>query len=425
MLDFVRLLGIWHRVSLNPPVRSCRDAAGKRLRLGNVGIPLADELKTALLQDAQDRYVMVHCRGHQRLDPGKLSNVVGRSRRVPAHRLHDELGLDKGTVSPFMSDPPVLHVVDDTLMERYFAPYTVMTNLGHHQWGLEFEAIELFSRLPRTRICDVVEADDKRLPRDHIIGILTGNAPESGMLVWQRINELVRAHPDVRFCGDVSFPRVLVESLPMLGATMELTSRSEQIRPSVLDAVERLCQAGATVIGIACNTTQFFTADVEGICGRFGAKYISLAAETERFLAEQGVGEFDLFGIPVVTQLDHWSAFHEMKNRYLINAPTPHMAQRIEELAFSVKQHGVDTSAVNRMRDVARSARTGTVVLALTELSLITAGRRHRSSTRYVDTMEILAQALIRDYVADRRACGGGPGNRRVARAPGVLQTPQ
>lgn len=406
-IEEVRRLGIWHQVSHNPPVRSCRDAASKRQRLGDIGIPLADELKTALLIDAQNRYVMVHCRGHQHLDTVKLDAAIGRTLRVPQHQLHDQLGLDKGTVSPFFHKCPVRHVVDDTVLERYFAPFTAMTNLGHHQWAVEFDPIELFSRLPDTQVFDIVHTQEKKVPRDHVIGILTGNAPESGMLVWQRVNELIRTHRDIRFCGDVSFPRVVIESLPMLGATMELTCRANQVRPIVLDAVERVCQAGATVVGIACNTTQFFSAEAAQVCRKYGASFISLADETGRYLADQGVHEFDLFGIPVVTQLDQWSAFAALKDGYTINAPIPHMARRLERLAFSVKQHGVDSSAINGMRDVARSARSQTVVLALTELSLIAAGQLHRSAIQYVDTMEILARALIEEYVADRVACGG------------------
>ena len=81
-LEFFAAHNIWHVVSENPEVHSCADAAQKRNRLGDVGIPLFDELKSgvgAFISPKGRRYVAVHCRGNQQLDYEKLQRVLGAS----------------------------------------------------------------------------------------------------------------------------------------------------------------------------------------------------------------------------------------------------------------------------------------------------------------------------------------------------------
>src|SRR6185503_18488751 len=45
-LEFFASRGLWYILSNNLESRSCRDAVQKRYRLGHVGIPLEDELKS-------------------------------------------------------------------------------------------------------------------------------------------------------------------------------------------------------------------------------------------------------------------------------------------------------------------------------------------------------------------------------------------
>src|SRR5205085_7885075 len=88
---YLESLGLWHVVSRNDPAGTCEDAANKRNRIGNKGIPLSDELKShvGFYEHADGRrYVVVHCRGHQRRDDKKLSVVVGfRVERVSEEEL--------------------------------------------------------------------------------------------------------------------------------------------------------------------------------------------------------------------------------------------------------------------------------------------------------------------------------------------------
>jgi aspartate/glutamate racemase len=406
---FLREHGVWHIASQNPRVHSCRDAADKRWRLGGRGIPLCDELKSSLGRvDGPDgtRYVAVHCRGHQQLDDDKLAVAVGgRFRRVSEGEILDQFGLRYGTVTPFAlaREPRVAQVFDQTVVEEFFPPYTMMTNLGGVTYGVEFYPREVIGALPRTSLFDVVRDEDAVVPRGPTIGILTGNSPESGMLLWEIINQRVRDENDRRFRGDVAFPHVLIESVPLMGLSMELALRERQVRPVVLGAVERLCHNGASVIGIACNTTQYFAPSIAEACRAHGARFVSLVDETADYLHREGITSFDFFGISAVTDFGGFSAFDRFADEFEVHRPDERTVEMINQVAFDVKQSGVAAGPVNKLRDLVNNASvTGAIVVALTELSEVIVTQRRRGAKRIVDTLDILGQRMAEIYLSDR-----------------------
>ncbi len=408
-LEFLRDAGIWHLASSNPEVHSCRDAAEHRWRLGDRGIPLCDELKSSIgvVEGAEPRYVAVHCRGHQYIDDTKLFDAVGGEfRRLGEAELAAEFGMAYGLVTPFglARHPSVLQLFDRTVLERYFLPFTMMTNLGSLSHGVEFEPGELVAALDNAQVADVVRDEDAAIPREHTVGILTGNAPESGMLLWELMNECIRTRGSRSFRGDVAFPRVLVESVPGMGLSMELAERVDEVRPVVVSAVERLCLGGATIVGIACNTTQFFAPEVSEVCAAHGARFVSLVDETAAHLAREGIRAFDFFGISAVTDFGGWSAFTRLAEEFELVRPDARELETINAVAFSVKQRGVDGRAVNRLRDlVNKASETDTVVIALTELSaVLDLHPKNKGDKRFVDTLRVLATAMADLCLAER-----------------------
>lgn len=408
-LEFLRAAGLWHLVSSNPEVRSCRDAAEYRWRLGDRGIPLCDELKSAIgvVEGAEPRYAAVHCRGHQYIDDAKLAAALGGEfRRLEEDDLTRVFGMAYGLVTPFglAGRSDVRQLFDRSVLERYFPPYTMMTNLGSLTHGVEFEPAELIRALGNGQVVDVVRDGDAVLPRQHTVGILTGNAPESGMLLWEYMNEHIRGKGSRYFRGDVAFPRVLVESVPGMGLSMELAERVDEVRPVVVDSVERLCEGGATIVGIACNTTQYFAPEVAEVCTAHGARFVSLVDETAAYLAREGIRTFDFFGISAVTDFGGWSAFTPLFEQFELVRPDEREVETINGVAFSVKQRGVDGRAVNRLRDlVTKASRTDTVVIALTELSsVIDLHPKNKADKRIVDTLHVLATAMGDLFLAER-----------------------
>ncbi len=161
---------LWRIVSRNPPVKSCADAAQRRNRLGHVGIPLCDELKSSVgvyNSAGCSSFAVAHCRGHQNLDTSKLQNILGSTfERVDGDKLESELGLSYGLVTPFhfTAHPHVRQIVDETVLEPYLPPHTMMTNLGHLEYAVEFRPSDIFGALPNVEVADIVEGRDRRAP---------------------------------------------------------------------------------------------------------------------------------------------------------------------------------------------------------------------------------------------------------------------
>ncbi len=414
-LTFFEQNGLWHIVSKNPPARSCAEAARVRRRLGYIGIPLSDELKStagAYDSPAGRRYAVVHCRGHQRLDSEKVRAILGSEfRRLGAPELESELGASYGTVTPFAlaHRKDIRQVADETLFANFFSPYTMMTNLGHLQYAVEFPARDVFNTLPDVAVADVVLESDHRVPVEHTIGILTGNSPEAGILLWSTINNRIRAHEPRTFRGDTGFPRVIVDSVPGMGLSMEIVHREAHVRPIVIDGVRRLCESGANLIALACNTTQYFAPEIESICADYGARFVSIVDETARVLERKGIRRFDFLAISPVVDFQDWSDFSRIANRFEIHVPPRKDIQAIAELAFAVKKDVITSATINKLRDLINLATlTDTVVLALTELSILFASQRDksRSRKRFIDTLEVLADRIAEIYIAERLASG-------------------
>ncbi len=329
--------------------------------------------------------------------------------------------MEYGVVTPFglQGDTEVLQLFDRRVLERFFPPFTMMTNLGTLTSAVEFDPAQLVAALQNVRVVDVVRDDSALPPTQHKVGILTGNGPESGMLLWESMNDHIREHGDTRFRGDLAFPHVLIESVPEMGLSMELATRVDQVRPVVLNAVDRLCKGGATIVGIACNTTQFFAPEVADVCARYDARFVSVPDETAAYLHRQGIREFDFFGISATTDFGGWSAFTELNEEFDLVRPDNRELAKITEVAFSVKQRGVDGRAVNRLRNlVTEASQTETVVIALTELSAVL--HRHpknRGGKRIVDTLQLLAEAMA-EIVLSERAVVDAPGRQNPADAP-------
>jgi len=377
---------------------------------------LCDELKSLMCAyptpSGERGYVLLSCRGHQQLDLAKCGRVVGGVvQLIDEDELRNVFGAQYGTVTPFAfaENPDVRQFLDDTVLSTFYSPYTMMTNAGDLERAVEFRPKDLAEWLPHATVCDLVQDRHKRVPRE-VLGIITGNSAESGMLLWRKLNERIRADGRVRTRGDGDFPRVVIDSVPGMGASMELPQREEDVRLVVLEAVRRLCQTGATAVALACNTTQYFAGPIQEVCDEYGARFLSLADETGAHLRRAGVLEVDFLAIEPVTN-EQWSDFYRALDGIVVHVPNGAQLRAIAELAFLVKQEVTSPGTVNRLRDlIQRATRTPTVVLALTELSIVFSAQKTRSRTgrQFVDTLDVLAASLAEVHVQERLATGGG-----------------
>lgn len=415
---FLDQRGVWFSLSRNPPVRSCRDAAHHRYRLGHEGVPLWDELKSYFGRiesgPSAGKFVMIHCRGDRRLDLDLVAQEL-EAGEPPTRVSSDEienLGMAYGLVHPFVPwaldgqllTSPILQVFDEDLLVPIGVPGTVTTNAGDLTWGVELDVRQLAKVIDHKRVARVAVPDEDEPPRPRwteeppVIGIITGNSPESGMALWQHVNKHVRAAMGSANVGDVSMPRVLVDSLPHMGLSMELPARHDLVWAAIHASLDRMLAAGAKTIALACNTTQYFGDRIAAVASEHGARFISMPDAVADWLRAHDVHQIALVGIESVSDLGDWSAYREPMSDVTVEVPRPEAMQRIDRIAYKVKQEGPTDGALNHLRDILRQEVTvDHVVLALTELSLLAdrRGRTKQSAQVLIDSLAVYAEAIV------------------------------
>jgi len=412
--SFFERHGKWCLFGRNGKVLSCRDAANKRYRLGKLGIPLEDELKSFLGQFEQHGercYVAVHCRGDQLLDMGKLRLAVGSSghlERLVASDSSEEASDLYGLVNPFLlakglNGKPVLQVFDQAVLEYRGLPNTMMTNAGDRTWSVEFRLQDVIEALGESAlVADVTEAPPVRREGPVTIGIITGNAPDSGIILWQHINRRVQEVMGRRFQGDLSYPPVSVRSVPGLGLSMELDRRTEQVWEQLEGAVRSLCEDGARILCLACHTNHYFTDRIRAMATPYGATFISVAETVGQWARHNRIPELTLVGISYVAGLGEWSAYRHLADIVKVEPLSEKGLERIHELGYQVKQQGATEAGRNKLRSILNDeARTSHVVIALTELSILLDSQKKPGKTgrTIVDALKIYGEEIADAYI--------------------------
>ncbi|WP_299154312.1 hypothetical protein [uncultured Tateyamaria sp.] len=402
----------WYLLSRNAPVTSCRDAASRRRRLGYVGIPLSDELRSYLAEfrdgDGAKKYVVLHCRGHQSFDFEKLfasSVVQGRSLKKAELTEMANSNFGYGLINPFTSveilgdSNEVLQIFDETTVTNPGETSTMMTNAGDRTWGIEFEPKEFVEKLGLDLIglADIATVSDP-LHSAPKFGILTGNAPESGMLLWKRVNSVWRSKQGDLYKGDISNPSVQVSSAPMMGWTMELQERSHLIRERVLSEVRQFRKAEVDKVLIACNTTQFFESDIRQELDGSGVEFYSIPDAVKLWTDSNSDKRIFAAGIGQVTSDAKWSAFRFMHSQENIVFPNDKQTDRLIDLAYDVKEGGVTPRTYQKFRSLIRTSNCDVFLLLLTELSMIfdVYSKRSFNGIDIVDAVDLYAESSLK-----------------------------
>ena len=403
----------WFRLSRNPKVLSCRDAARRRYRLGYRGISLADELRSYLAQTRDSAgkmvYVLLHCRGDASVDfntTAQVSVLRGLTLERADVREFDEDEIGYGLINPFVAPTilgtkgQVIQVFDPSVLDSSGETMTMMTNAGDTTWAVEFDPGELLNEhAPRLgTVENIVSGTYRRHAEEsRVIGILTGNAPESGALLWKKVNDGVRRRRGETFRGDISYPRVLVHSLPQMGWSMDLDSRADRLLPLITAEIDQMASNEASVITLACNTTQYFEPELVAHLSGRGATFVGLADPVKSWLAAHRDKTIFIVGIEHVTSTAGWSAFpffHALPN---VKLPDARQSAVIEKVAYDVKRNGINQRTYQKFRSVVRDAHADIVLLLLTEFSM-TFDRFPREilgNTRVVDALDLLAEKLV------------------------------
>ncbi|MBF0293559.1 MAG: aspartate/glutamate racemase family protein [Magnetococcales bacterium] len=418
-VQLLQKLGVWHIVSINSPATSCRDAAQRRYRLGNTGIPLHDEVKSLHMvghyADGQTRHILLHARAHCQFDLDAARKIVGaiRLERLSPEELAQCCGARYGTVNPFSEAERWIQIFDKGMLTRYLTPHTMITNAGDLNWAVEFHPRDMIAALQKVsqqvKIADIA-VQIKQIPRQlPVFGILTGNGPDSGQLLWRLLNAKISQAlgEKKRFLGDLSYPRVVIDSTPEMGLSMELQERCRDVEKIVCDGVDNLLKAGATHIAIACNTTPYFQHILKEKCNKNNAKFISIVDTVIEYIKNNNMSELTLMAIPKVAEMGEFSAYAPLKN-HGVSPMDPKAEQTLQELGYMIKNIG-SNSELNKERNklihaTRIGAKTKTVLIALTEISVLLErfrqhGQKNFAEKQIVDTLEIYASHLANYYL--------------------------
>ncbi len=411
IINFFERKNIWFNLSRNVEAFSCRDAAQKRNRLGYAKIPLRDELKSYFAKIKRKNkiiYVIFHCQGDQIIDWKKVKKLFEPDDKIEKISENELFGLFKmarGKVNPFTLDPffiksELLQVFDKSLEEERIAPYTMMTNAGDLTWAVEFYPKDIIQNIGHRRVADIVKEFIK--PIKYKIGILTGNGPDSGIYLWNKINEKIREKLKNNFAGDLSFPEVIVHSIPEMGLSMELDIREKDTWDVVNRGINSLCDAEATIIAVACNTTQYYSKTINEICKLKNAEFISIPNILKKYLVSNQSKQFAFIGIKHVTEIKGGLSGFSNLSGFDIEKLSDSDIHKISDLGFKVKQEGATGAGINKLRDLLNNiVKSKTIVIALTEISILLSKQKYktRKGKIIIDTLDLLAEAVVNEYL--------------------------
>jgi aspartate racemase len=416
IIEFCAAKGVGFVLSRNVRAGNCRDARSKRYRLGHVGIPLYDEMKSIVCsagsQAGEEAVVAMHCRGHMAIDFSSvtdLCNLQGPLIPLPEHELRDRFGMEFGTVNPILlelqSNETILNVFDAGVFEAVSKfPGTMMTNMGDHTWAIEFDPKELMNALKGITVGNIttpdVELREHELPRianPKTIGIITGNGPDSGIALWKGINEYFVRLLKEHFLGDISLPKVSIISVPAMGLSMELDRREQATWDALSEAVRTFKNQKVELLALACHTTHYFTDQIRALFESDEQRFVSMADVVKKHVEENAITDVAILGINYVADLGKWSAYSWLNN-YRVEQLSDDTLKKFHELGYEVKRMSDLHKSFQRLIGLIKNeVKSKTVIIALTELSILlqSQGKKGREGDKnIIDALELYAKAI-------------------------------
>ena len=404
-------------LSRNKFVKNCREARSHRYRLGHIGIPLYDELKSivgkANDENGESIVIAMHCRGHMAIDffaVQSLLNLESNVYKLTERELRQQFGLVSGTINPILlqenSNDRLIQVFDVSITEPISKfPGTMMTNAGEHTWAIEFDPNDLIEYLDSKCVHSIAIQDRELKTHDlpcstnpRTIGIITGNGPDSGMALWKGINKhiheiLGKQH----FLGDMSFPEVHVISVPAMGLSMELESREQPTWDVLSKAVVQLKDHNVDLLALACHTTHYFEGKIREIFDTERRRFVSMSDVVKKHIKDNEIMEMAVLGISYVANLKEWSAYCELNNYNVENIDDVTMS-KFHEIGYEVKQKTDLYPSFQKLTGLIKNdIKSNNIIIALTELSILleNIAKKSRSSERnIIDALDLYAKEI-------------------------------
>ena len=419
ILEFCTSNNLGFILSRNQHATSCLDAHKKRNRLGAVGIPLYEELKSYVGIgydiNGKDIIFAAHTRADTIFNLDAISNhlnlITSTVQMLPEEDLIAWYSLSYGIVNPLslyiQSRGKIIQIFDVSL-NMYFPSHTctMMTNAGDHTWGIEFDPIELKTILTEMPLQTIsrknTEINDKKtldiiLPKT--LGIITGNGPDTGMLLWKKIIDCISEILEDRFLGDISLPEVKVVSLPYMGLSMELCKRKSVTWEVLKQAVEYMAEQEVNILALPCHTTSYFADQIKQLFNSDNRQFISMPEVVINHITQNGLDNLAVLGIDSVCSLGALSPYAPLSDRNVLKLSQDSM-NKFHIIGYEVKRNTDHYKTFRKFVSLVNEEINDdieNIVIALTELSILldTQNSNNRKSKKHiVDGLQIYASYL-------------------------------
>ena len=409
---------IGYIISRNNYAGNCREARERRYRLGHIGIPLYDELKSIVGKskdsNGNELFIAMHCRAHMEIDFSTVKSMLNLSEDIVIlsdEELKCKFDLVFGTVNPILlqsnANCNIVQVFDKNItipISKY--PGTMMTNAGDHTWGIEFEPKELIKHINNKFIGEISildrELQTQDLPRStnpKSIGIITGNGPDSGISLWKSINNYIVEIFGEHFLGDMSLPEVHIISAPAMGLSMELGNREEATWEVLSKAVQELKNQNIEILALACHTTHYFEKKIRDLFDSETQRFISMPEVVINYIENSNVNNLAILGINYVADLGKWSAYSKL-SRFEVENINNDIMLKFNELGYDVKKMtNLHKSFQRLIYLIKNDIKSENIIIALTELSILLESngkKTHLSNKNIIDALDLYAKEIAK-----------------------------
>ena len=246
------------------------------------------------------------------------------------------------------------------------------------------------------------------------IGILGGMGPEATAELFRRMIEIFQG---MGISRDGDFPDIFIRSLPV----PDVIEKGNDISSLLMKALEDMRKAGAEVLAIPCNTATCMVEERGGFPG-----FVSIVGETAGQASRSGCRKVGILSTKTTLKTGIYQNSLSREGVDFV-LPTEQESEEITRIILRIlagRKFPEDKAMLERIAARMISEGADAVILGCTELPLLF----RNSSIRTIDTVQVLAEALVREacndfmvrggVMASIGACGASGAGSNPARGP-------
>ncbi|MBU0666640.1 MAG: amino acid racemase [Nanoarchaeota archaeon] len=218
------------------------------------------------------------------------------------------------------------------------------------------------------------------------IGILGGMGPEATMELYRRIIRIFQR--DYNAVYDNDFPEIIILNLP-IPDVVENSEQNQIVKLMLVNGSKRLESAGADFIAIPCNTVSLFLKDIKK---EVSIPLLNIVKETTNSVKNEKIG---LLGTETTIREGFYQKY--LKNLILPSKKEQKLTTKVIMNVLAGKKKQSDNETMMFLVKSLFDKGAEEVILGCTELPLIYNG------TNCIDTIDVLAKAIVREAVANQK----------------------